>query len=189
MTFEEYISQAYPKPNPMVVLNKSEYIIKDTIKVNENTSFTLIYIPKIAERFGTDGCYIQKNNSSRLHVAYPVKGASLSSGSVFYLQPKKNEIQDIIGVYAVRSPYHEEEFYLPFVILSRRTFGRSYAVDTVEYKGATAYKIESDYSEQTIHELLDNGTIVKWGDHSEMTSGGKITELMQVFWNAKESDE
>jgi len=189
MTLNEYLNQADPQPNLAVVLNESEYKVQGTVKINPNTYYTFVDIPIIAERFKIEGRYVRINDGARLYAPHPETGEINGRGSVFYLQPHKSQTEDVIGVYAVRSPYHEEEFYLPFVILSRRTFDRCFAVDTVEYKGTTAYKVESDYPEQTIHELLDNGIIVKWGNCSEISAGGKITELVNVFWKAQESIE
>lgn len=92
--------------------------------------------------------------------------------------------QDIVGIYVVKSLYHKS-IYLPFAIVGYSETERKYHVQTVEYKGMTAYKVDTDYTEQTIHELIEKGVIVRKAKFTECDKP-KIRTLLIRYSNAKQ---
>jgi hypothetical protein len=74
----------------------------------------------------------------------------------FLESPKKanpvNPFVDIAGTYVVKSPYHKNKL-LPFNI------SKDGYVQTVEYKGFTAYLSSRYYPIETLTDLINSGTI------------------------------
>lgn len=91
---------------------------------------------------------------------------------------------DLLGVYAVISPYHKERYYLPFIIHSYQESDKSYGVFTVEYKGLTSYRVDTRYSEKTIRELINDGIIIKKARPDNFKDNQEAQELIQKFTNA-----
>lgn len=55
--------------------------------------------------------------------------------------------KEILGIYAVKSPYHEVEYYLQYIITTYYPSNNTYDIMTVEYKGTTAYQVEQNCTE------------------------------------------
>lgn len=97
--------------------------------------------------------------------------------------------KQLFGYYAVRSPYHDEEYYLPFLVICYNGSRKAFFVLTIEYKGMTAYQVDSHYSEETILEFIANGTIVKRADMDDRTKADEIEALVQQYRNATIREE
>ncbi len=98
------------------------------------------------------------------------------------------ETNNFLGVYTVKSPYHKKAHYLPFLVVSYCHFNKTYTVRTVEYKGYTAYKIESDYSEKKIRESIEMGIILKRANPDNFKGNKEVGELIQQYLNAKNQE-
>ena len=90
----------------------------------------------------------------------------------------------VLGVYALKSPYHEKEHYLPFIILSYEQSNNTYNVWTVEYKGMISYKIDTCYSEKSIWELITQGIIEKKANPNNYKDNEEVKELLRQYMNA-----
>lgn len=98
---------------------------------------------------------------------------------------EKERKKDLLGVYALKSPYHDREYYLPYIIVSYRQSDKTYEIMTVEYKGMTAYQVEQNCSESSILELITNGTIIKKANPDNFKDSKEIRELVSQFSNAE----
>lgn len=92
---------------------------------------------------------------------------------------------NLLGIYAVKSPYHEKAFYLPFIVVSYAKSDNTYNVMTIEYKGLTAYQIDTYYQEKTIHELITSGTIIKKANPDNFKGNKEVSELLSQYSNAE----
>ena len=90
----------------------------------------------------------------------------------------------LMGVYAVLSPYHKERYYLPFIVHSYWESDKSYGVLTLEYKGLTAYRVDTRYSVDTIREHIKNGIIIKKARPDNFRNNQKAQELLEKYSNA-----
>lgn len=95
-----------------------------------------------------------------------------------------NNRADILGIYAVKSPYHEETHYLPFIILSYSENDNTYEVMTVEYKGMTSYKVDTYYPENSVQELITDGIIIKKANPDNFKDNKEAHELIQQYSTA-----
>lgn len=70
-------------------------------------------------------------------------------------------ISEVCGIYFFRSPYHQSNRYLPFVIHAIDPSDPSYPVEvsTVEFKGFTRYEVRTRYSVQAVRNLLLSGKL------------------------------
>lgn len=101
------------------------------------------------------------------------------------LTEKEKERNDLLGVYAVKSPYHETTYYLPFIIVNYDKSNNIYNVMTIEYKGLTAYQVDADYSEESINDLITNGIITKWATPDNFKENKEVAELIRQYSNAE----
>ena len=102
------------------------------------------------------------------------------------MKTKSDNKTDLLGIYAVKSPYHEQTLYLPFIIVSYIQSDNTYNVLTVEYKGMTSYKVYAYYSEKSILEYIASEIIVKRGNSDNVKGNKEIRELISQYSNAKE---
>ena len=98
---------------------------------------------------------------------------------------KSDNKKNLLGIYAVKSPYHEQTHYLPFIILSYGESDNTYNVLTIEYKGLTSYQIDTHYSEKSIHELIASETIIKRANPDNFKENKEISELISQYSNAE----
>lgn len=69
-------------------------------------------------------------------------------------------INSVKGEYYVISPYHKAKKKLPFRIWGGSTYGEyPVNVSTVEYKGWERRNVETNYSIESIKELIEKGII------------------------------
>lgn len=101
------------------------------------------------------------------------------------LTEKEEERNDLLGVYAVKSPYHETTHYLPFIIVNYAKSNNTYNVMTIEYKGLTAYQVDADYTEKSINDLIANGVITKWATPDNFKENKEVVELIRQYSNAE----
>lgn len=96
--------------------------------------------------------------------------------------------KEILGIYAVKSPYHETEHYLPYIITTYRPNNNTYEIMTVEYKGTTAYQVEQNCTEAWILELIAKGTIIKKANPNNFRNDKDVIELIRQFSNANNQE-
>lgn len=83
MTLTEYVSQKHPAPSPIVFLDESEIVMYPPEK-HGLTTYTMIEIPLIAERYSIDGIYVVIDDQSILRTIN--KYGNPVSSSVFRLK-------------------------------------------------------------------------------------------------------
>ncbi|SFL09157.1 hypothetical protein SAMN05216357_11290 [Porphyromonadaceae bacterium KH3CP3RA] len=90
----------------------------------------------------------------------------------------------LLGIYAVKSPYHKEIYYLPFIVHSYHERDKTYGVFTLEYKGLTSYRVDTRYSEKSIREHIKDGTIIKKARPDNFRDDQDAQELFKKFSDA-----
>ena len=93
-----------------------------------------------------------------------------------------NNKTDILGIYTVKSPYHKEAHYLPFVILNYLKDDNTYRVMTIEYKGQTSYIIDTFYSEKSIQAHISQDIIQKKANPDNFRDNADVKELLNQFY-------
>ena len=92
------------------------------------------------------------------------------------------ESMNLVGYYFTKSPYHNETFYLPFIVEYYDDSTHSYMVRSVEYKGWNRYQSDAYYSEEVLQRYIDEGTIQK----VDRNENKKLQRLVSLYMNAKE---
>lgn len=92
---------------------------------------------------------------------------------------------NIIGLWKFKSPYHKNK-WLPFLVKSNNE------VETVEYRGKTAYKTKSKY--ENIQETLEKIKAIKvcemeiLDDSMVFINNPNIFKIMNIFFKANVKD-
>ncbi len=100
----------------------------------------------------------------------------------------ENSKTELLGIYAVKSPYHAETHYLPFIILGYAPENNSYDVLTIECKGKVSYKVDTSYSEKSILELISGEIIVKIATPENFKGNDHAKELISQYSNAENQE-